>query len=61
MIAITEDLMLTLLRSGRPMQWIAGVSGWPARQVHAFANRHGYLCAKDGTLYRPPGLRREGL
>jgi hypothetical protein len=61
MIAITEDLMLTLLGSGRSLAWIAEVSGWPGRQVRTFAARHGYLCTPAGTLYRPPGLRRAGV
>jgi hypothetical protein len=58
-IAITEDLMLTLLASGRSLTWIAEVSGWPGRQIRTFASRHGYLCTREGTLYRPPDMQRE--
>ena len=59
MPAITEDLMLTLLASGRSLTWITEASGWPGRQVRGFASRHGYLAAPDGTLYRPADLRRQ--
>jgi hypothetical protein len=58
MAAITEDLMLVLLDSGRSLTWITEVSGWPGRQVRAFAGRHGYFAAPDGTLYRPADARR---
>jgi hypothetical protein len=56
---ITEDLMLTLLGSGRSLMWIAEVSGWPGRQVRTFAARHGYLCTPGGAFYRPPNMWRE--
>lgn len=55
---IDEDLMFTLLSSGRSLTWITEASGWPGRQVRVFAARHGYLCAPDGTLYRPDSTYR---
>jgi hypothetical protein len=58
-VAITEDLMLTLLGSGRSLTWITEVSGWPGRQVRNFAGKHGYLFTREGALYVPPGLPRE--
>lgn len=58
MAAITEDLMLVLLDSGRSLTWITEASGWPGRQVRTFASRHGYLATADGRLYRPPGRQR---
>lgn len=61
MLAITEDLMLTLLDSGRSLNWLAEVSGWPGRQIRTFAGRHGYLCTPAGALYRPPTMPREGF
>jgi hypothetical protein len=58
MTAVSEDLMLTLLRAGRDLPWLSQVTGWPSRQVRIFASDHGYLIAKDGSTYRPPGRSR---
>jgi hypothetical protein len=51
-----DKLMLMLLAEGQNLVRMTGSAGWPARRIHLFASRHGYLFAADGTPYRPPAL-----
>jgi hypothetical protein len=48
--------MLMLLAEGHNLVRMTGSAGWPARRIHVFASRHGYLFAADGTPYRPPAF-----
>jgi hypothetical protein len=51
-----DRLMLMLLAEGQNLVRMTGSAGWPARRIHVFASRHGYLFAADGTPYRPPAF-----
>jgi hypothetical protein len=56
----TEQRMLQLLAAGTPLESITSGHGWPSRQVHLFASRHGYLFGADGIPYLPSYPRRDG-
>ena len=49
----TEQEMLHLLAAGTQLESITSRYGWPSRQVHLFASRHGYLFGADGIPYQP--------
>jgi hypothetical protein len=51
-----DRLMLILLAEGQDLVRMTRSAGWPARRIHLFASRHGYLFAADGTPYRPPAF-----
>jgi hypothetical protein len=53
-LVATGAVLLMLLDEGQDLVRMTRSSGWPARQIHLFASRHGYLFTANGTPYKPP-------
>jgi hypothetical protein len=54
MFVASEAQIVNCLAHGCNVTWISENTGWPVRQVHNVAGRHGYLFTADGTPYQPP-------
>lgn len=47
-----EDAMLRMLESDHDLTWILAASGWPRRQVEAFAHNNGYRFGERGPAVK---------
>ena len=59
MFVASEAQIVNCLAHGCNLTWISETTGWPVRQVHNVAGRHGYLFTADGTPYKPPSVDRK--